>query len=165
MSANIEGMLEKREDKAPVEGSDFSAQSDAVERVVDDYVIGEEGGSKEKRKRVPKEYSFTLRYEGGDGEITTGEFTNRVLKTSDHITVGVIRSKLTRGVPVESLDSFTAQLSEAIAHCSVSLIKRPAWAKNMAALEDPQLVLAIYAEVDGHEATFRGHVPDTASSV
>lgn len=149
MSVDVESMLVGREASAD------------IEKAVDDFVLGTDEGAQESPvEKVGKIYSFTIEYEHDDGRKISGAFKNQILKTSDHISVGVLRARMTGGVPVEALDRVTAQLAEAIAHCTVSLIERPPWAKNLAAIEDPELVIRIYQEVDGHEARFRGYQQD-----
>ena len=58
-----------------------------------------------------------------------------------------MRSRLSNGVPTESLDEITNELNLMISHLEFSLIKRPDWAEDLRSFLDISLLQAIYAEV------------------
>ena len=70
--------------------------------------------------------------------------------------MGVMRSILGGGRPLESLDALTVEINLMVAHLMHSLDERPEWAKNLRMLDDPGLLQAIYTEVDSHESFFLG---------
>jgi hypothetical protein len=119
----------------------------------------EEDPSKEADPKKQKVYRFFIEHQIGRQKVS-GWFKNRILSVTAHIALGVYRSQLTGGVPWASLDPVTRSMSEAIAHLMTSLIERPQWAENIPEIEDPALIRKIYAEVDAHEATFRGSQGD-----
>lgn len=99
-----------------------------------------------------KTKTFTIRIANGDGDLE-GSFTTRILSIGQQISVGVMRSKILSGLEV---DAGTTLLAEMIAHLHHSLTERPEWAIDLLGLVDTATIQAIYAEVETHEATFRG---------
>jgi hypothetical protein len=106
--------------------------------------------------RGEKKYTFQINYTDARGKVWKGQFTNHILSISERQQVGVMRSILGGGRPLESLDALTVEINLMVAHMMQSLDKRPDWAKNLRTLEDPGLLQAIYTEVDSHESFFLG---------
>ena len=106
--------------------------------------------------RGEKKYTFQINYTDARGKVWKGQFVNHVLSIHERQQVGVMRSILGGGRPLESLDALTVEINLMVAHLMHSLDQRPEWAKNLRNLEDPGLLQAIYTEVDSHESFFLG---------
>ena len=110
--------------------------------------------------RDPKDskvWTFQFKYEDSRGKTWEGAFTNKILTVRDRMNSGLLKAKLLGGAPIQSVDAYTDNLLEFVAHMTYSLIKRPDWAKNLDQLlenEDADLVAAVYAEVQAHEAYY-----------
>lgn len=126
----------------------------------------ETNAPREPDPRDAREYVFSLKYVDGRGKHWEGEFKNKILTLRDRQQVGILRARLADGLPLTSLDILTAEINLMLAHTAYSLIEWPDWAgrenddrKKVLALDkldDVELLQAIYAEVDSHEAYFRG---------
>lgn len=101
----------------------------------------------------PDEESWTFSFAHADvrGAVWTGQFTNEILDLERQGYVAVMRSRLQGGQPFESIDPSIADLNMAIAHMSYSLKERPAWAKNLLKIRDPEVVVKLWAKVRAHE--------------
>jgi len=108
--------------------------------------------------RAKREYPFHFSWTDGSGKVWEGSFTNRILSIRDRQNVGVMRSRLQAGVPVESLDELTYEINLMVAHMSYSIVKCPDWAEDLLSLTDVRLLQAIYEEVIAHEAFFLGYL-------
>lgn len=106
--------------------------------------------------RGEKKYTFQIEHKDARGKVWKGQFTNHILSIHERQQVGIMRSILGGGRPLESLDALTVEINLMVAHLSYSLDERPEWAKNLRTLEDPGLLQAIYTEVDSHESFFLG---------
>lgn len=106
--------------------------------------------------RGEKYYPFSFEYRDARGKIWIGQFTNKILSIHERQQVGVMRSMLGGGQPVQSLDALTVELNLMVAHMTYSLTEKPQWAQNLRNLDDPQLLQAIFTEVDSHETFFLG---------
>ena len=107
--------------------------------------------------KLKPQYTFDFNYIDGQGKIWEGKFTNKILTIGDRANVGILRSRLSGNVPLESLDALTSEINLIIAHLSYSLADKPKWAEDLRKLHDIRLLQEIYAEVDSHEATFFGY--------
>lgn len=114
--------------------------------------------------KLEREYTWQFSWKDGRGRVWSGQFGNKVLSVRDRQMVGILRARLGAGVPVESLDGMTTEINLMIAHLTYSLTERPAWAKDLAALEDVRVLQEIYMEVADHEATFLGYRPAAEAS-
>jgi hypothetical protein len=115
----------------------------------------------------PKErldYTFQFKYKDPRGKQWLGEFTNKILTIRMRQRQKVLKAQLSGNTPVAALDADAWTLNEMIAHMTISLSKRPDWAKELTDLVDEVLVEQLYEEVASHEATFHGRGPDTDSS-
>ena len=65
-----------------------------------------------------------------------------------------MEARLGGNTPRAALSNLVVELNAAIAHMEMSLIERPEWAKDFLALEDPNVILALFAEVDAHEGHY-----------
>lgn len=106
--------------------------------------------------RAQREYSFEFNWVDGRGKAWSGSFINKILSIRDRQLVGVMRARLAAGMPVESLDTYTAEINLMIAHMTFSLTEQPSWAADLRSLDNVELLQALYTEVLGHEATFHG---------
>lgn len=105
-----------------------------------------------------REYVFPFTFTSG-GEKFEGTFTSRVLDIATRQKVGVLRAMLAGGVAFEVLDPNTRDanfLRATLAHALVETKEHPlpAWAKNLGALIDIDILHALYEVVQKHEATF-----------
>jgi len=139
---------------------DLDEMKDAIEKEVAPT-------EKEKNKKLldnPRskaEYEFKIDYSDPRGKQYAGRFTNKVLTIGQQQMVGIMRSRLAGGMPLESLDALTIEVNLMVAHMTYSLTEKPKWAENLTALTDIALVQMIYLEVASHEATFHGRDPLT----
>lgn len=106
--------------------------------------------------RSEKQYTFMVEHKDARGKVWKGTFTNKILSIFERQQVGVMRSMMGAGQPVESLDGMTRELNLMVAHMNYSLTGKPDWAENLRTLEDPGVLQAIYTEVDSHESHFLG---------
>jgi len=102
------------------------------------------------------EYTFNLDYTDTRGKHWVGEFTSKILTIRERQFMGAMRSRMSGGAAIESLDSLTIELNLMTAHMTYSLIKRPQWAAQPGEMKDVSLIQAIYEEVAAHEARFLG---------
>ena len=107
--------------------------------------------------RTAPEYIFDFSFQNAQ-RTYAGKFKNRILNIRQQRAVGVLRASLSGGVPFESLDGLTSEMSLVLAHLTHSLDEkmRPEWAKDLEALDDYRVLQALYQEVAQHEATFLG---------
>ena len=112
--------------------------------------------------KMNKEYAFEFKYVDAHGKSWSGPFTNRILNYTDHSRVGAIKARLSGGVPFESLDPYTVNHNEKLAHLTISLTKRPKWAADLGELYDQKILDQLYTEVASHEAAFHGRSGDQA---
>ena len=111
---------------------------------------------------VLKDHSFALDYIDTRGRAWRGEFKCHALTYREKIQVGLIRARMSGGVPPEMLDITTSNLLEALAHLSVAVDGAPPWAKKLEDVHSVGAVLAIYREVRNHEDRFHGAGPTEA---
>jgi len=121
-------------------------------------------GPDSKDPKLQKVWPFDFQYRDTRGKLWVGKFVNHILDIRERSHVGIMRAKLGGGVPLESLDYMTAELNLMIAHLSYSLDESADWAKDLMALNDVDLLAALYEEVAAHEATFRGRPSSEKSS-
>lgn len=114
--------------------------------------------------KLNEKYTFNLDYKDPRGKIWKGEFTNKILTNAESIQVAVTRARMLGGVSVNSIDLYTYELSERLAHLTWSLIKRPKWANDLSSLLDPMIIEKLYQEVTSHEDTFHGRGKDKEES-
>lgn len=136
-----------------------SAEEIKEELIQKDEVTGEKAKITDDPK-MNKKYTFDFSYTDIRGKVWRGKFTNKILTNNEIIQVSVTRSRLCAGVAVESLDQFTYEHSNRLAHLTWSLIGRPKWASSLGELYDPILLSRLHEEVMAHEATFHGRPED-----
>jgi hypothetical protein len=110
--------------------------------------------------KLKEEYTFELNYVDGRGRTYKGTFTNRILNLDQISEVGVLRAIKCGNIPLIALDVTTVDTAERLAHCTVSLVKRPKWAADLGKLRDPEILHLLYKEVSSHEDTFLGRGQD-----
>jgi hypothetical protein len=110
----------------------------------------------EKLAKSQKEYTFTLNWTDGRGKTWAGKFTSRILSIRDRARVGLMRARLNGGLPVESIDAYTAEINFMVANLAFCLAEKPEWANDLMSLDNVELLQALYKEVASHEATFFG---------
>ena len=121
--------------------------------------VTEEQDANPKERR---EWSFHFEFKDDHQKIWKGPFTNQCLSPNQKLQVGVIKASLLGRISYEALDAYTRELAERIAHMTVSLIKRPDWARELGDLMDENIIHKLYEEVLGHEATFHRRKSDQA---
>lgn len=84
-----------------------------------------------------------------------GQFTNKVLGIKERQAVGILRAKLSGGLPFDSLDPLTNEINLMVAHLTYSLTEKPEWLK-LSDMKDYRVLQEIFGEVALHEATFLG---------
>jgi len=109
---------------------------------------------KDPRKEL--EYTFFFKWVDDNGKSWDGEFTNRILSIREMQSVGIMRSRLGGGVPIDSLDTTTSDINLMVSHLTYSLKVRPDWAQDLLSLTEIDLLYSIYQEVLAHEGFFRG---------
>jgi len=157
-----EPKLTPEEFKRRITPDHLETQEELKESVLKSVEPEEETSKREKFLADPKaqkKYTFTLKWKDGSGKLWEGKFTNKILSIRDRQLVGVTRAKLQGGMPIESIDQLTEETNLIVAHLMFSLEEAPEWAKDLTALDDIQLLQAIYAEVASHEAYFFGWRP------
>jgi hypothetical protein len=148
MGGMTQAMKSPEELKEDLDGKD-EASEDKYEKIASD-------------PKMQPEYEFEIDYTDNRGKRWHGTFVNRILTYRMRTQVGTIRAQMNGGLPMEALDLNTLDMTEKVAHLTVSLGKRPPWAmgEKLSNLHDPQILDRIYAEVALHEATFRGSGED-----
>lgn len=114
--------------------------------------------------RDREEYPFTFNWTDSRGKVWHGDFVNKILNVGERQQQGVLLATLQGGMPFESFSPFHRSLNTALSHLAYSLQKRPSWAKDLRKLLDPDLVLAVFEEVAGHEEKFWGRSSDPRAS-
>jgi hypothetical protein len=110
--------------------------------------------------KLNKDCEFEFSHTDKRGRVWKGRFKNRILNFTDHSRVGALKARLSGGLPIESLDAFTIDHNEKMAHLTVSLIQRPTWAADFGELFDKEILERLYEEVASHEAKFHGRGQD-----
>lgn len=105
--------------------------------------------------RGSETYTFSIDMTDGAGVRRTGEFTNKILTIEQRMTVSLLIAKLSRNTPWEAIDDEGRNLLEMVAHLTISLAAKPSWFA-LDTLTNIRLLNAVFAEVAGHEAFFRG---------
>lgn len=111
-----------------------------------------------QRVLVPRLKDFTIDMTL-NGERFVGEFTNQVLTVGLQSQRGALAAALALGQSYESLDPYTREWNEKVAHLRTSLVKKPNWFADISGIVHHQLIDAVYEEVAAHELAFRGLVP------
>ncbi len=101
-------------------------------------------------------HTFALDFTDLRGRQWTGQFRCHVLTYRQQIQVGLLRARLSGGVPPDALDAYTANLLEIVAHLTICLDEAPPWAQDLMDLYDATVANAIYAEVADHKDRFHG---------
>lgn len=148
---------------------DHLTSSDAAETLQAEFVeqTAEAAGKESPKKDDPKlrrEYLFKFEWTDDRGKLWVGEFVNKILDIRKMQLAGVQRARFAMGMPVEAMDDAVLGLNLMVAHMMFSLTGKPAWAEDLLALDDVNLIQAIFAEVSAHEDTFRGGKPTEESS-
>jgi hypothetical protein len=114
--------------------------------------------------KLNEEYEFDFCWKDRRGNKWEGHFKNKILSIAEQQAVGILRSRLAGGIPIESLDLMTNELNLIIAHLSISLIVKPEWAEDLRSLKHIDLLQDLYKEVASHEAMFFGDVEPKENS-
>ncbi len=102
-----------------------------------------------------KFYTFPISVDSC-GKTLAGSFTNRILTNNERMSRDVKAAQMRMGQPFECFSEEARYRQEITAHLIVSLDgDRPDWAEDLGAIEDLNVLIAIYEEVDKHETTFR----------
>jgi len=87
--------------------------------------VTEEGAAKSKELRYTKRLAMT--YTNDEGVTLQGEFTIKRPTLGEQARIGVICAEMRQDKPLSALDRATASLHDALASCSVCIIKAPPW--------------------------------------
>lgn len=107
---------------------------------------------------VPREKLVVVEYTGPDGIEQHIETTHRVPSIGARQLIGVLATKLRRGVPVDAFDPDVAALIGAVAYVQVTYALPDGF--DLAEQPDPALVAALYEEGSAHDAAFLGRTLD-----
>lgn len=135
-----------------------------LKSAVDQEVTVQEPKAKKQTEKEQEEYTFDFQWKNSAGKLWKGQFTNKILTIRDRQLAGLLRARLSGGMPTEALDELTSDINLMVSHLSYSLVKRPDWAEDLTGLVDVRLLTEIYLEVLEHENTFRGYRSDQADS-
>jgi hypothetical protein len=113
---------------------------------------------------ILKDHAFDLEFIDKRGYRWSGHFKCHAITYKERIDIGIIRSRMSGGVPIGLLDVNTSNLLEMLAHLAVAIDVGPEWAKKLEGLHDPAVVIAIYEEVANHEERFHGAGPSNAGT-
>lgn len=110
-------------------------------------------------------YTFSFKYTNRRGKVYSATFTNHILNIQDQQAMGAYEATMTGGTPVEAIAEDIRALNRAISWMTFSLKKRAhqipkGWADNFRALDDRDLILAVFQEVDAHQGIFHGFGKD-----
>lgn len=134
----------------------------SLEKIKKDLEGGEKSPEKEGKDlsdpRLHENWEFPFSYQDNRGRTWKGTFVNKILTVIETSRVAAIRATLLGHSPIESIDIWTYEHTERLAHMSISLIKRPSWAEGdkLGQLYDPILISELYRRVASHEAIFHG---------
>jgi len=126
-------------------------------------MAGTEAKSETTDPKEQRKYAFEFRYQG-KFKLYVGRFTNQILTPNQKIQVGTIRANITGRVPWSSLDPYTQNMAERISHMTISLTKRPDWARELGDILEEDVIHKLYEEVTAHEETFQRPREDQEAS-
>lgn len=106
--------------------------------------------------RDDEEWTFSFDWTDARGKSWTGTFTNKILSIGEQQAVAAARARFTGGMPWESIDPEMQVINQAVAHMMYSLTpeKNADWGKDLRALKDPSLIIALWSKVSSHETRF-----------
>ena len=105
--------------------------------------------------RAEEEYTFKFEFTDARGRIYEGEFTNKILSRPDQRRVANLEAQL-NGLPANQVPSDLGFLNRMMAWLTISLQKRPQWAKDFDKVLNDDLLRKLYGEVMAHQAYFCG---------
>ncbi len=156
--------LTKRLSMDHVQKSDVEMREQIEEREAAIEKLAEDADAPPEKKRSPRDertYSFPFKYTTARGVTYEATFTNHILDIGTKQRVSIMESQLNGGQPYDSIEPLTQTINRGIAWMAFSLRERtnqkPAkWADNLRALDDENIVLALFEEVSAHEGQFHG---------
>lgn len=106
--------------------------------------------------RDKKTWTFSFDWTDARGKQWLGEFTNSIMTIGQSQAASVMRARFGGGMPLDSLADDMQIINRAIAHMSFSLSgeNRPEWSKDLRAVEDPTLIIALWGRVSSHETRY-----------
>jgi hypothetical protein len=112
--------------------------------------------------KLARDYVFAFKYES-KSRVYEGKFKNKILNVGERMRCGALASELIGGKSYDSVPPIVKQLALITSWMTYSLDRktRPDWATNLSAIEDENVLFALYAEVWDHQSTFLG-LPDSA---
>ena len=107
-------------------------------------------------------YTFPFRYVDGNGKKYEGVFTHTVPDQGTRSQIGIVRAKLSGGMPYASLDEATRELNMIVADLTFTLTVDGSaeWAKDLRKLKDVEVLYRLWEVAAEHEAVFCGRNPD-----
>lgn len=123
-------------------------------------------------------YPFAFKFTDAKGREYSGDFVNRILSIQDKMNVAALESTFNGGQPHDSIDPMQQVVNRGVAWMTFSLLERKnlrgpktkkdvkgdKWAKNLRALLDDDLVIALFQEVSAHEGHFHGRTESEGTS-
>lgn len=129
---------------------------EAVEAVAAQAKVSPEDAKRKKMQE--KKYPFAFDFTATNGKKYEGSFTSVIPDMKTRGSIGIYRSQLAGGMPFSSIDPVTSERFFVLAHLTFMLESAtlPEWAKNLEAIDDPEVLFALWSEVQAHETTFLG---------
>jgi hypothetical protein len=118
----------------------------------------------EEDPRDQEVYPFHFDWTDVRGKRWQGDFVNKILSMGELQSKAALKSRLTGGAPVDSIDPYMRTLNEAVSHMTFSLDKSPDWAKDLQAIKDPTLIFKVWDKVQDHEERFFRLTPAAGDS-
>lgn len=113
----------------------------------------------EKKLRMREErYTFDFNFKAKNGKVYAGTFTSIIPSGKTRQAIAIMRAQLGGGMPVAALDPVDRERFFVLAHLTFMLSPAglPKWAESLEAILDPDVLYALWEEVQAHEATFFG---------
>lgn len=106
--------------------------------------------------RDKEEWTFTFDWTDARDKKWFGTFTNKILSIGEQQAVAAAKARFTGGMPWESIDPEMQVINQAVAHMMFSLAPsdNASWGKDLRALKDPSLIIALWTKVSSHETRF-----------
>jgi hypothetical protein len=160
-----------------MESPTMSQSENPIDKFKPDHLTDDEGEQTSQAAKVDVQakeekanprnkntFTFTVKHRAIPDDSKEAVFTSKILSIADRQNMGVMRSRMQGGAPIESLDALTLEINLIVAHLTYSLTARPEWAEDLLAVSDVSLLQAVYEEVAGHEAYFHGRSTDKEES-
>lgn len=127
-------------------------QTDRVNNPPTDGAAAEDKPDPRDAPVYPFPFSFTDRR----GREWKGDFVNRIIGFKGEQQAAVLAAKFMNYTPWDAIEPAMRELTINVAHMTLSLEKegRPKWAKDLRAIDDVQLLVALWGWVSSHETRY-----------